>query len=91
MTTSGHQDPGVNGRSPSEIEADIERQRDELASTVDALHARLDVKTRAKHKAEDVRDRVTTEDGRPRPELLGAAGLVLAVVAGLVVLRRRRH
>jgi MYXO-CTERM domain-containing protein len=83
--------PGVNGSNPAEIEADIERQRDELASTVDALHARLDVKTRARHKAEDLRDRATTSTGRPRPELLGVGGLAVAVVVGLVALRRRRR
>ena len=29
----------TNGTTPDEIEADIARQRDELASTVDALQA----------------------------------------------------
>lgn len=91
MTAPSTGTPGVNGNDPARIEADIERQRDELASTVDALQARLDVKTRAKHKAEDLRDRVTTSSGRPRPEVLGAAGLAVAVVVGLVALRRRRR
>ena len=91
MTAPSAGTPGVNGNDPAQIEADIERQRDELASTVDALQARLDVKTRAKHKAEDLRDRATTSSGRPRPEVLGAAGLAVAVVVGLVALRRRRR
>lgn len=90
MSATGSPRPGVNGSSPGEIEADIERQRDELASTVDALQAKLDVKTRAQHKAAEVRDRVTTADGRPRPELIGAAAALGAAVVGLVVLRRRR-
>ena len=56
--------------SPEAIEADIERQREQLAATIDQLHAKLDVKTR-------VKDGVTTADGKPRPDLL-----VAAVVAG---------
>jgi MYXO-CTERM domain-containing protein len=91
VSTPGTHDPGANGSSPAQLEADIERQRDELASTVDALQARLDVKTRARHKAEDVRDRVTTDDGRPRPEVVGVVGLAVALAVGLVALRRRRH
>lgn len=70
-----------NGTTPEQIEADIERQRAELAATIDQLHARLDVKTR-------VKDGVTTADGRPRPELVAAA--VAVVLAGLAYWRRRR-
>ena len=55
----------TNGTTPDEIEADIARQRDELASTVDALHAKLDVKTRAQDKAAELRDRATTDEGKP--------------------------
>ena len=78
-----------NGTTPDEIEADIERQREQLAATVDELQARLDVKARAKEKATELRDRATTDTGKPRPELLGAAAAALAVI-GLVVWRRRR-
>lgn len=35
-------------RSPGEIEADLEQTRQELGETVDALSAKLDVKSRAK-------------------------------------------
>jgi hypothetical protein len=80
----------VNGAGPEQIEADIARQRDELASTVDALQARLDVKARAKHKADDLRDRATTDQGRPRPEVIAGAAAALALVTGLVLLRLRR-
>lgn len=68
---------------------DIERQRDQLADTVDALHDKLDVKAQAAHKVSDLRDRSTTPAGKPRPELLGAALGVLLLV-GVVVWRRRR-
>ena len=79
----------TNGSSPEQLEADIARQREQLADTVDALQAKLDVKSRAKHRASVLRDDLTTESGKPRPELLGAAGLAVAALA-VVVWRRRR-
>ena len=79
-----------NGTTPEQLEADIERQRDELASTVDALHARLDVKTRAKDKAAELRDRATDDAGRPRPQVIVGAAAVLVAVGGLIALRVRR-
>jgi len=74
--------------TPEEIQADIERQRAQLAGTVDQLSRKLDVKTNAKAKVADVKDRSTTADGKPAPELIGAA--VGALVA-VVVLVWRRH
>ena len=80
----------VNGSSPEAIEADIERQREELADTVSALHDRLDVKARARQKAAELKDRATTDAGKPRPELAAlVAAAVAAGVAGFVVWRRR--
>ena len=75
--------------TPDQLEADIERQRDELAATVTELQARLDVKTRAKDKAQELRQRATTDSGKPRPELAAAAVAVVALV-GVVLWRRRR-
>ena len=73
----------------ADIEADIEAQREHLADTVDQLAHKLDVKAQAKERASQVKDRATTDAGRPRPELVGAlVGLVL--VTGLVVWWRRR-
>ena len=79
----------VNGSSPEAIEADIERQREELADTVSALHDRLDVKSRAKDKASELRDRATTDTGKPRPELAALAVAAVVGVVGLVVWRHR--
>jgi LPXTG-motif cell wall-anchored protein len=83
---------GTNGTTPTadQLEADIARQREQLADTVDALHARLDVKTRAKDKVHELKDQATTDTGKPRPQVAAAALGVLALVAGLVYLRRRR-
>jgi len=78
-----------NGTSPEQIEADIERQREEMAETVAQLQAKLDVKTRARHRAAALRDQATTDAGRPRPELIAGAAAVVAVV-GLLVWRRTR-
>ncbi len=94
MSTTG------DNPSPEEIEADIERQREQLAETVDALTAKLDVKQQAQHKVEDVKqqaqhkvadvkDRATTDDGKPRPEVI-AAGVAVLVLVVLIMRRRRR-
>jgi hypothetical protein len=73
---------------PDAIREDIERTREELAETVDALHAKLDVKTQAKERVARVKDQATTDTGRPRPEVVaGVVGAVL-LVAGLVWWRK---
>lgn len=68
----------MSHRRPEQIEAEIEAQRQQLAATVDELTHKLDVK-----------DRMTTDSGRPRPELLAAAGIAVVVVVALVLRRRR--
>jgi MYXO-CTERM domain-containing protein len=76
--------------TPEEIQADIERQREQLAQTVDELGHKLDVKAQAKARVAEVRDRATTDDGKPRPEVIGVATAVVLGVGLLVWLRRRR-
>jgi hypothetical protein len=67
--------------NPDAIRAEIERTRDQLAGTVDALQAKLDVKSQARARVARAKDRATTDDGKPRPELVaGVAGAVLLVV-----------
>ena len=75
-------------QTPEEIQRDIEAQRAELAGTVDQLAAKMDVKSHAQRTAADVRDRATTADGRPRPELLAVAAGVVGLVALFVVLTK---
>jgi Protein of unknown function (DUF3618) len=75
--------------TPDDIQAEIEQQREQLAETVDQLTHKLDVKAQASAKVEELKDRATTDDGKPRPELIGVvAGVV--VVVGLLIWWRRR-
>ena len=76
--------------TPEQIESDIEAQREHLAETIDALTAKLDVKSQAKAKVADVKDRATTDSGKPRPEVLVGVGVVVAVVVGVLVWRHGR-
>jgi hypothetical protein len=79
------------------IEAEIERTREDLAATVDLLTARLDVKTRVRHRVAraragasyrltSLRDRATDDRGRVRGSVLAAGSAILgaAVVVGSV-------
>ena len=77
-------------KSPEEIEAEILEQRERLAETVEQLSAKLDVKSRARSKVADVKDRATTTEGKPRPEVLAAAGSLVAMALVLIVWRVRR-
>ena len=79
----------MSDRRTTELEVEIEEQREQLAETVDQLAHKLDVKAQAKERAQQVADRATTDTGRPRPALVGAvAGVV--VLTGLLVWWRRR-
>lgn len=78
------------GKTPEEIEAEIALQREQLATTVDQLTDKLDVKARAQDKVADLKDAATTDDGAPRPEVLAAAASLLAMAVVLVVWRLRR-
>ena len=78
----------TTSNDPDAIREDIERTREELAETVDALHAKLDVKTQAKECVARVKDQATTDTGKPRPEVVaGVVGAVL-LIAGLVWWRK---
>lgn len=92
MSTNGST-PGTSGApgTPEAIEADIARQREQLASTVNELQAKLDVKTRTKEKAAELKARATTADGTPTPQVIGGAAVAVLVVVGLVLLRRRNR
>ena len=82
-----HQD---ETRTPEQIEAEIALQREQLADTVDELAAKLDVKSRATEKVTSLKDSATTESGKPRPEVLAAAGSLAAMAVVILLWRRRR-
>jgi hypothetical protein len=88
---------GANGAAagPAELEAAIARRREHLAATVDELVVRAQPKEIARRGAQDAKASLIsathTPEGELRNERLAAVvGAVLALVAVLVVLRRRR-
>jgi hypothetical protein len=99
MTISDDQTNGVAGTHPSTttptaskdpdaIREDIERTRNELAGTVDALQAKLDVKSQAKARLARAREQATTDTGKPRPEVVAGVGGAALFVAGLLRWRK---
>jgi MYXO-CTERM domain-containing protein len=76
--------------TPPALEAEVERNREQLAATVDALHHKLDVKAQAKQRVASLRDAATTDSGKPSPAVLGTAALAVAGV-GLLLWRRTRR
>lgn len=76
--------------TPEEIQADIERQREQLARTVDQLGHKLDVKAQTKAKVDDAKYRTTTDGGKPRPEVIGVAAAVVVGIGLIVWLRCHR-
>jgi len=79
----------MTSQSPEEIQAEIEQQREQLAGTLDALSAKLDVKSQAQVKVAQVKDRATDDSGRPRTEVIALGAAVVVVVVALVWWRRR--
>ena len=79
----------MSDQHTADIEAEIEAQREHLADTVDQLAHKLDVKAQAQERFADVKDRATTDTGKPRPALLAAGFGVVATVVLLVWWRRR--
>ena len=86
----GESGPSVNGqeRSEEEIREDIQRTRQELGETVEALAARTDVKARAQEKVSETRERVSAtkdevlgeaREAAPQPAAAGAAQVVATV------------
>ena len=75
-------------KTPEELEAEIAIQREQLAGTVDELAAKLDVKSQAQQKAASLKESVATDDGRPRNEVIAAAGSLVAMAVVLLLWRR---
>jgi ElaB/YqjD/DUF883 family membrane-anchored ribosome-binding protein len=89
------------GEEPDAIRADIERTRAEMGETVEAIGYKADVKSRAKDKITETKDRITgkvsdvTPDGRQvrraastaqeNPLGLALGSVAVGFLAGLVV------
>jgi hypothetical protein len=83
--------PDVSGPTdPDAIRADIDATREQLARTVDELTHRLDVPSRAKERALRTRDAAVETYRESPPAVLGAAALLITIVVGIVVWRRKR-
>lgn len=78
-----------------ELQADIEKARNELGETVGALSDKLDVKSRIQDKAAETKDAVVhraqaaTESAKANPAV--PAAVVVAVLAAIGILWWRRH
>jgi hypothetical protein len=81
-----------------DIQADIEKTRDELGETVQAISGKLDVKAQAHQKVEDTKERVAERvdtikhaatDNPKRTVPVAAVVAVVAVAAGILIWRRR--
>lgn len=75
-------EPGPDA-SIGDIQADIERTRQELSATVGTLSEKLDVKKQTQQKATELREKAT-------PAVPIAVLVAVVAVVGLIVWRRRR-
>jgi ElaB/YqjD/DUF883 family membrane-anchored ribosome-binding protein len=75
---------------PAQIQAEIEATREQLGRTVDELSARLDVPARARESAARAKDTAVETYRESPPLVIGAAVALVGLVAGLVILRRKR-
>jgi hypothetical protein len=74
---------------PDELVDEIDQIRDRLADTVDALLDRTNPKNVARRSLADVKARFVDETGSPKLEaILPVVGGAIAVIAGIVVIRR---
>jgi hypothetical protein len=82
MTPEQQQPPQ---QTPEEIRREIERTRQELGDTVDALSHKANVKEQARLKKDEVQERVSSN---PTP-LLAAIGGLIALLVLLRLIRKR--
>ena len=89
------------GEEPEAIRADIERTRSEMGDTVDAIGYKADVKSRAKDKITDTKDRITGKVSDTTPDKqqvkraasaaqenplgLAIGGIAVGFLAGLLI------
>ena len=81
---------GSGSGDPAALQAQIEVTRAHLGRTVDELHARLDVPSRARESAYRARDTAVETYRESPPAVIGGAAALGGLVAGLAVWRRKR-
>ncbi len=81
-------DAGSKSVDPETLVADIDRTREELARTIDAISDRVSPKKNVARAKDRFRERISQID----PLMAGAAAAAVAVsVTVLLLLRRRKH
>jgi len=88
-----------SGQTEGELREDIERTRQQLGETAEALAAKTDVKARAKQQVDQLRRQATVRAGRAReqaahgwmssPSALAAAAAVVFAAIAIAAWRRR--
>ncbi|MFI9317519.1 DUF3618 domain-containing protein [Streptomyces althioticus] len=89
-------------KGPDELRREIERTRHELGDTVEELAGKMDVKARARARADELKDRAGAmsvqmrssagEVGKQhRTQLMAAAGALVMLAVGAAVMAQRRH
>jgi vacuolar-type H+-ATPase subunit E/Vma4 len=83
---------------PQQLEAEIERTRERLGETVEALAAKADVKARAQQKATEMAGRLQSKANQAKQQITQrpvtvavAAAAAGALVLTLVIISRRRR
>ena len=80
----------VRERTPAEIEAEIERTRQRLAGTVDAIADRVKPANIARRGAESAKAQVVDKRGQVRTGRAAGVAAAAVAVVGLLVWRRNR-
>ena len=83
-------DPPENN-APADNPPPVEQQRQELAETVDALAAKLDVPARVNDAASKTAHTAQVKAQENQTVLIGAAVAAVLAVGGIIILRRRRR
>ncbi|MFT4397472.1 DUF3618 domain-containing protein [Gordonia lacunae] len=77
--------------APADNPPPVEQQRQELAETVDALAAKLDVPARVNDAASKTAHTAQVKAQENQTVLIGAAVAAVLAVGGIIILRRRRR
>lgn len=77
--------------APADNPPPVEQQRQELAETVDALAAKLDVPARVNDAASKTAHTAQVKAQENQTALIGAAVAAVLAVGGIIILRRRRR